>query len=140
MAIDKKTRAEILRLYHIEKWKIGTIVRQLGVHRYTVERVLADTGEPRHAISPRPSMIDPYVPFIIQTLASWPALPASRPYQMVRERGYPGGSDHFRHLIAPFRPKLRRRPICVSRPFPASRPRSIGDTWARSGSGVRSAC
>ena len=105
MAIAKKTRAEILRLYHVEKWKIGTIVRQLGVHRYTVERALADAGEPRHAISPRPSMIDPYVPFIIETLASWPALPASRLYQMVRERGYPGGSDHFRHLIAPFRPK-----------------------------------
>ena len=105
MAIDKKTRAEILRLYHVEKWKIGTIARQLGVHRYTVERALTDAGEPGRAISPRPSIIDPYMPFIVQTLASWPTLPASRLYQMVRERGYPGGSDHFRHLVAPFRPK-----------------------------------
>ena len=105
MSIDKKTRAEILRLYHVEKWKIGTITRQLGVHRYTVERLLTELGEPRHARSPRPSMVDPYVPFIAETLADFPTLPASRLYQMVRERGYPGGADHFRHLLTHFRPK-----------------------------------
>ena len=88
MTIDKETRAEILRLYHVEKWTVGTITRQLGVHRYTVERLLTAAGEPRDARSPRPSMIDPYVPFIAETLASWPTLPASRLYQMVRERGY----------------------------------------------------
>ena len=86
MSIDKKTRAEIPRLYHVEKWKIGTITRQLGVHRYTVERLLTELGEPRHARSPRPSMVDPYVLFIAETLADFPTLPASRLYQMVRER------------------------------------------------------
>ena len=166
MTIDKETRAEILRLYHVEKWTVGTITRQLGVHRYTVERLLTAAGEPRDARSPRPSMIDPYVPFIAETLASWPTLPASRLYQMVRERGYPGGGDHFRHLLSHFRPRpvaeaylrlktlpgeqaqvdwghfgkvtigraerrLWPRPICASRPFPASRPRSTGDTSAR---------
>ena len=105
MTIDKKTRAEILRLYHVEKWTVGTITRQLGVHRYTVERLLTAAGEPRDARSPKPSMIDPYVPFIAETLASWPTLPASRLYQMVRERGYPGGGDHFRHLLSHFRPR-----------------------------------
>ena len=105
MTIDKETRAEILRLYHVEKWTVGTITRQLGVHRYTVERLLTAAGEPRDARSPRPSMIDPYVPFIAGTLASWPTLPASRLYQMVRERGYPGGADHFRHLLTHFRPR-----------------------------------
>ena len=105
MTIDKETRAEILHLYHVEKWTVGTITRQLGVHRYTVERLLTAAGEPRDARSPRPSMIDPYVPFIAETLASWPTLPASRLYQMVRERGYPGGGDHFRHLLSHFRPR-----------------------------------
>ena len=105
MTIDKETRAEILRLYHVEKWTVGTITRQLGVHRYTVERLLTAAGEPRDARSPRPLMIDPYVPFIAETLASWPTLPASRLYQMVRERGYPGGGDHFRHLLSHFRPR-----------------------------------
>ena len=46
MTIDKETRAEILRLYHVEKWTVGTITRQLGVHRYTVERLLTAAGEP----------------------------------------------------------------------------------------------
>ena len=105
MTIDKETRAEILRLYHVEKWTVDTNTRQLGAHRYTVERLLTAAGEPRDARSPRPSMIDPYVPFIAETLASWPTLPASRLYQMVRERGYPGGGDHFRHLLSHFRPR-----------------------------------
>ena len=47
MAIDDKTRAEILRLYYAEKWKIGTIARQLRVHHSTVDRVLAAAGVPR---------------------------------------------------------------------------------------------
>ncbi len=47
MTIDKEIRAEILRLYYAEKWKIGTIARQLGVHHITVDRVLADAGVPR---------------------------------------------------------------------------------------------
>ena len=78
MTIDKETRAEILRLYHVEKWTVGTITRQLGVHRYTVERLLTAAGEPRDARSPRPSMIDPYVPFIAETLASWPGSNGTR--------------------------------------------------------------
>ena len=39
MSIDKKTRAEVLRLYYAEKWRIGTIAGQLGVHHNTVDRV-----------------------------------------------------------------------------------------------------
>ena len=46
MTIDKETSTEILRLYHAEKWKIGTIARQLGVHHSTVRRVLKDAEEP----------------------------------------------------------------------------------------------
>ncbi|MGO9999316.1 MAG: hypothetical protein ACLPKW_16465, partial [Acetobacteraceae bacterium] len=35
----------------------------------------------------------------------FPTLSASRLYAMVRERGYRGGPDHFRHLIAGHRPR-----------------------------------
>ena len=45
MTVDKETSTEILRLYHAEKWKIGTIARQLGVHHGTVRRVLKDAKE-----------------------------------------------------------------------------------------------
>ena len=45
MTVDKETSTEILRLYHAEKWKIGTIARQLGLHHSTVRRVLRDAED-----------------------------------------------------------------------------------------------
>jgi IS30 family transposase len=44
MAIPPETTAQILRLYHGEKWRCGTIARQLAVHHSTVRRVLAQAG------------------------------------------------------------------------------------------------
>ena len=105
MTIDKKTRAEILRLHHAETWKIGTIASQLGVHHITVRRVLADDEVPRHMRRQRRSKLDPFMPFIRQTLAKYPMLPASRLYEMVRKRGYQGSPSHFRNMIALVRPK-----------------------------------
>lgn len=66
MAIDKKTRAEILRLHHVEKWKIGTIASQPGVHHITVRRVLADDGVPRHVRRHRRPKLDPFMPFSVK--------------------------------------------------------------------------
>ena len=43
--ITPERAAEILRLYHAEKWRPGTIARQLGVHHTTVRRVLAQAGQ-----------------------------------------------------------------------------------------------
>ena len=105
MAIDDKTRAEILRLYYAEKWKIGTIARQLGVHHSTVDRVLAAAGVPREERRRRRSKFDPFLPFIRQTLPVYPRLTASRLYQMARERGYRGSQSHFRRLVARERPR-----------------------------------
>ena len=105
MAIDKQTRAEILRLFFAEKWKIGTIARQLGVHHNTVDRIVADAGVPLQLRGRKPSKLDPFLPFIRETLAAWPKLPSSRLYQMAVERGYRGSQSHFRNLIAPERPR-----------------------------------
>ena len=102
--IPDELESRILRLYHAEKWRIGTIARQVGVHHSTVQRVLARAGIPRAKVL-QPSMVDTYREVIQNTLAIYPGLPASRLYEMVRERGYPGGPDHFRHLIALMRPR-----------------------------------
>ena len=93
-------RAQILRFCHVEKWTIGAIARQLHIHNGVVRRVLAQAGLPRIGPKPRKSLVDAYLPFIRQTLATFPALTASRLYAMVRERGYPGRPDHFRHLVS----------------------------------------
>ncbi|HET9954459.1 MAG TPA: IS21 family transposase [Polyangiaceae bacterium] len=103
--IDKAVEANILRLFHAEKWPIGTIAAQLHVHHTTVQRVLAQAGLAPEQVSPRSSMSDPYTPFIVETLEKYPSLCASRLFQMVRERGYPGGPDHFRRVVARFRPR-----------------------------------
>jgi transposase len=103
--ISAETEAEILRLFHAEKWRIGTIAAQLHLHHNTVRRVLAQAQVAAGRQSVRPSLADPFVPLIVQTLTQYPKLRASRLYQMVRERGYPGGPDHFRAVVARFRPR-----------------------------------
>lgn len=105
MVIPPDREAQILRYHHVEKWPIGTIARQLGVHHSVVRRVLAQAGLPRTVTSPRPSRLEPFLPFIRQTLEKFPTLTASRLYAMVRERGWQGSPDHFRHLIACHRPR-----------------------------------
>jgi transposase len=102
--IAQALQAEILRLHHSEGWPIGTIARQLRVHHSTVRRVLVQAGVPE-VRNARTSMVEPYRAFIAETLAAYPSLRASRLYQMVRSRGYPGRPDHFRALVARLRPR-----------------------------------
>ena len=47
MTISKEQEAQILRFYHVEKWRVGTIARQLGLHHGTVDRVLSQAGLPK---------------------------------------------------------------------------------------------
>lgn len=49
--------------------------------------------------------MDPYLPFILQTLEKFPTLTASRLYGMVVERGYSGSAHHFRHRVSLHRPR-----------------------------------
>lgn len=100
-----EVEAEIVRLYHAEQWKIGTIATQLGIHHYVVRRVLREQGLPMPKLMSRPSIVDPYLPFIHQTLERYPTLPASRLFGMVKQRGYLGCESHFRNVVRVLRPK-----------------------------------
>ena len=104
MVVTPELRAQILRLYLAEHWRVGTIARQLHLHRDTVRRVLAISSVLRTPPSEPSRLIDPFVPFIKETLVKFPTLAASRLHAMVQERGY-GGSSHFRHLVALLRPR-----------------------------------
>ena len=137
--ITPERAAEILRLYHAEKWKPGTLARQLGVHHNTVRRVLAQAGQAPGLDATRPSMADPFVPLIEQTLEKYPTLRASRLYAMVRERGYAGGPDHFRHVVARYRPAPVAEAYLRLRTLPGSRPRWTGATSASGASAAPSA-
>lgn len=105
MVISVELSAQILRLYRAERWRVGTIARQLHVHRDTVRRVLARAGVPAPSTALRPSRVDPYRAFILETLTKFPTLTAARLFVMVHERGYRGSPDHFRHIIAGMRPR-----------------------------------
>jgi hypothetical protein len=74
------------------------------LHHGTVARASAQAGLPRIGCTGS-SQIDPYLPFILQTLEKFPTLTASRLYLIVRERGYGVGADHFRHIISWHRPR-----------------------------------
>jgi transposase len=105
MTISPEVEAQILRYYHAEKWTVGTIAAQLRVHHTAVARVLSQAGLPPSGRPPRPSRIDPYLPFIRQTLETFPTLTASRLHAMVCERGYRGCQSHFRYLVSCHRPR-----------------------------------
>jgi transposase len=103
--ISKQKEAEILRYAHAEKWRVNTIAQQLGVHNSVVTRVLEQNGLPRAERQGGPSILDDYLPLILETLQQFPDLPASRLYAMAVERGYHGGPSHFRSRVSELRPR-----------------------------------
>jgi transposase len=115
--ISKEREVEILRLFSAEKWPVGTIATQLGVHHSTVQRVVAQAGIAAASES-RPSIVDPYMPYMLEVLGKYPRLRASRLYQMVRERGYTGREDHFRHIVARVRPRPKAEAYLRLRTLP----------------------
>jgi transposase len=97
--------AAILRLHHVEGWPVGTIADQLGRHHDTVERVLAHGGLPIAKLVTRTRLVDPFVPFIHETLAKFPRLRASRLWAMAVARGYCGSKSGFRAIVCRLRPR-----------------------------------
>jgi transposase len=105
MTIRKEIEVKILRYHFVDQWRVGTIATQLGIHHSVVDRVLSQAGMPKVERSPRASIIDPYLPFIIETLGTFPTLTAARLYDMAKQRGYPGGPSLFRQRISQLRPR-----------------------------------
>ena len=103
--ITPAQRAEIRRLYFGEHWKVGTIAAALGIHHETVRAALQhETGGLRLGVS-RPSALDPFLPFIRDTLTPYPRLRATRLHEMLRLRGYPGSAVQVRRLVRRLRPQ-----------------------------------
>lgn len=95
---EEERDAEIRRLFYGEHWTMGTIATQLGVHRDVVERVVGRDGFARKTVT-RPSALDPFVPFMRETLERYPGLTGSRLHRMLRERGYQGSVIQVRRRI-----------------------------------------
>jgi transposase len=94
---------EIRRLFFAEHWRVGTVATQLGLHPDTIRRALATERFARPALV-RPSLVDPYRPFLQATLQQYPRLRATRLFEMVRARGYPGSVVQLRRVVRNLRP------------------------------------
>jgi len=98
MTIPANLKAHIRKLFFGEHWRIGTIAKQLGLHPDTVKRAVhveSFVGKGKG----RASALDPYVDFIAETLAQYPTLPATRVYEMIKQRGFEGSTSQLRRRI-----------------------------------------
>jgi transposase len=104
--ISPEVRAEIRRYFYAEHWKIGTIARELNLHPDTVRNAI-ETQRLGGGQPVRPSMVDPYLGFIRETLEQHPRLRATRIYHMIRDRGYCGSVVQLRRAVTRLRPQIR---------------------------------
>ena len=104
--IDPQTCVEIRHYFYAEHWTIGTIARELSVHPDAVRHAIGSADFNR-ASPLRPSIVDPYLEFVRQTLDQHPRLRATRIYRMLRERGYTGSIAQLRRTVARLRPPVR---------------------------------
>ena len=110
--ITPEQHAEIRRLYFGEHWKVGTIAAALGVHHDTVRAAIAhDTRAVRRGTLPRRRSSIRICPFIRDTLAQYPRLRATRLFEMVRARGYPGSVVQLRRVVRTDPARRRRRRV-----------------------------
>jgi hypothetical protein len=74
--ISPEIRVRVCHLYYAEHWKIGTIATDLGLHPDTVSRAL-NANHPTGSQPLRPSVVDPYIAFLRETLEQHPQLRAT---------------------------------------------------------------
>jgi len=102
--ITPEQHAEIRRLYFGEHWKVGTIAAALGVHHDTVRAAIAHDTRALPRGRWRPTQLDVYLPFVRETLVQYPRLRATRLFEMIRARGYPGSVVQLRRVVRTLRP------------------------------------
>lgn len=105
--LDAEAVAEIRRLHYAERWKIGTIAGQLGVHPDAVRRALNRPSGPPPPRSPRARITDPYLPLLRETLERYPRLRATVLHRMLCERGFSGSVVQVRRVVRRLRPSRR---------------------------------
>jgi hypothetical protein len=133
MTVSAEIEAEIRRQYFAEHWPVGTVAAQLGQHADVVRRVLK-LDEPRVSLKERVLLVEPYKDFIAETLKQYPTLLATRLFDMIRPRGYPGEVRTLRRYVAGVR-RLNSREVYL-------RVESARSAWQaeRGHSGSSSSC
>jgi transposase len=101
--IPGETRVAIRRLFYAEHFTVNAIAEALGIHRDTVKAAIGAHG---FVSTPalRKSQLDPYVPFIRESIEKYPKLRSSRLVLMLRDRGYEGSVQQLRRVVRRIRP------------------------------------
>lgn len=105
--IPEELRSRIRRLFFAEHWKVGTIAAELGVHHDTVSLAI-DLNRFTNGRFRSRSVLDPYKPFVLDTLKQHPRLRATRLFEMIEDRGYQGSVVQLRRYVRAVRPEGRR--------------------------------
>jgi transposase len=116
--IEAELYAAIRRHYFADHWKIGTIAQQLGVHPDTVKRAIGVERFNAPRTIARQMITDPFVSYIREILERYPGLRATRVYEMVRARGYPGSVVQLRRVVRILRPVPTREAMLRLRTLP----------------------
>jgi len=102
-----ETKAEIRRLVLADGWKIETVARRFGVHHSVVRR--ATRTEPAPELTPPPSALEQFKPYIVQRLSELPELTSVRLLLELRDRDFKGGIAQVRRYVAKVRtPRARK--------------------------------
>lgn len=86
---------------------VSEIARRTGHDRKTIRAVRERAQRPLLPTQVRPSLLDPYAPYLEQRLALG-VLNASKLYDEVRRQGYAGGVAVVRRFLSPRRPHTPR--------------------------------
>ncbi len=111
MTITSEQRTKILSLFYAEHWKVGTIATELGLHADTVKAAVGTDNfvsrgpAAKAKAKAKASLLDPYRPFIEETLKQFPRLRSTRLYDMLVPRGFEGSERHIRRCAAELRPR-----------------------------------
>lgn len=93
---------------HRQGLSVTAIGRQLNLDCKTVRKYIARGLEPP-AYKPRPPRehhLDPFIAYLRERVAAYPALTGSRLWREIRERGYTGGYTAVTDYLRTVRPAL----------------------------------
>jgi transposase len=95
-----------------------------------VERAIGLLGPPPKS-QPRAQLLDPFMPFVLDTLQQYPRLRATRLLRMLQARGYAGSIRTLRRHVAQVRPARRREVFLRTETLPGEQAQI---DWAHAGS------
>lgn len=98
--ISKEKALEIKSKYEVERLRVGTIARQVNVHRATVARVIRGVDIRRSDWKPRSRAIDKYLSEIDELLIKLPATTTASLYTTVCQHGYTGKRSQFQSILS----------------------------------------